>query len=67
MSPMTRDQLIEHLLDHQMAYPDKNWPIEIRDRWLVNTSEGLEHCDIDRVIILRGEPPIGLIPPDRNR
>lgn len=66
MKPMTRDQLIEHLLDHQMAHPEKNWPIEIRDRWIVDTPEGLEHCDLDRVVILRGEPPICLIRPDQR-
>lgn len=66
MKPMTRDELIEHLLDHQMAHPEKNWPIEIRDRWLVHPPALLEHCDIDRVIILRGEAPICLIRPDRR-
>lgn len=66
MKPMLRDELIEHLLDHQMAHPDKNWPVEIRDRWLVHPPAMLEHCDIDCVVILRGEPAICLIPPDHR-
>lgn len=64
MKPMLRDELIEHLLDHQMAHPEKNWPVEIRDRWLIQPPDMLEHCEIDCVIILRGEAPICLIPPD---
>lgn len=63
MKPMLRDELIEHLLDHQMAHPEKNWPVEIRDRWLIQPPAMLEHCEIDCVIILRGEAPICLIPP----
>lgn len=64
MKPMLRDELIEHLLDHQMAHPEKNWPVEIRDRWLIQPPAMLEHCEIEHVIILRGEAPICLIPPD---
>lgn len=66
MKTMLRDDLIEYLLDHQMAHPEKNWPVEIRDRWIVTPPAMLEHCDIDRVVILRGEPSITLIPPDHR-
>lgn len=54
---LTRDTLIAHLLDHQRRHPEMGeWPVEIRDRWLVGTPQVLEHCEFDRVIILRGEP-----------
>ena len=61
---LTRKTLIAHLLDHQRRHPDMDdWPVEIRDRWLIQPPDMLEHCEIDCVIILRGEAPICLIPP----
>lgn len=57
MKAIARDDLIALLLDHQARHPDKGaWPVEIRDRWLIAPPLGIEHCPIDRVIILRGEP-----------
>lgn len=64
MKAILRDDLIARLLDHQRTHPDKNWPVEIRDRWLVEPPALLEHCDIDKVVILRGEPAICLINPE---
>lgn len=55
---LTRDALIDLLLDHRRRHPEKNWPLEVRDRWLVAPPQVLEHCDLDRVLILRGEPLI---------
>lgn len=66
MKPLLRNTLIDMLLEDQRLNPDDNWPIEIRDRWLVGSPEVLKRCDIDRVIILRGEPPICLIHPDHR-
>lgn len=64
---LTRKTLIAHLLDHQRRHPDMDdWPVEIRDRWLVGTPQVLEHCDIDRVIILRGEPAVVCTRPDHR-
>lgn len=64
MTPLLRNTLIDILLEDQRQNPDDNWPIEIRDRWLVGSPQGLKRCDIDRVLILRGEPPITLVHPD---
>jgi hypothetical protein len=66
MKPLLRNDLIALLLDDQRRHPDDNWPIEIRDRWVVSPPQVLKRCDIDRVIILRGEPPIVLTRPDQR-
>ena len=58
---LLRDEFIEHLLDHKRRFPEKNWPLEMRDRWLVALPTVIEDCDIDRVLVVRGEHPMGLI------
>ncbi len=63
----TRSTLIAHLLDHQKRHPEMgDWPIEFRDRWLIAPPQVIEHCDLDRVIILRGEPPVVCTRPDKK-
>ncbi|PKO49011.1 MAG: hypothetical protein CVU31_02510 [Betaproteobacteria bacterium HGW-Betaproteobacteria-4] len=64
MKPLLRDELIALLLDDQQNHPADNWPIEIRDRWVVSPPQVLKRCTIDRVIVLRGEPPITLVHPN---
>lgn len=66
MKPLLRDDLIARLLEDQRQHPADNWPIEIRDRWLVSGGEPLHRCDLDRVIVLRGEPPITLTRTDQR-
>lgn len=56
-----RDELIAHLLDHQQRFPDRNWPVEMRDRWIVALPTVIEDCEIDRVLIIRGLPSIELV------
>lgn len=64
MKPLLRNDLIALLLEDQRQNPADNWPIELRDRWLVGSPSVLNRCTIDRVIILRGEPPITLVHPN---
>ena len=66
MKPLLRNELIDILLDDKLHHPDDNWPVELRDRWIIKPPKGLQRCTIDRVLILRGEPAICLIHPDQR-
>lgn len=51
----TRKTLIEHLLEHQRVYPDKDdYLIEVRDHLLVSPPQQLAHDDKEKVLILIG-------------
>lgn len=66
MKPILRNELIALLLEDQRDHPDDNWPVEVRDRWIIKPPSVLKRCEIDRVIVLRGEPPITLVHPNHR-
>lgn len=54
---LTRDGLIEYMLEHKRRYPDKgDYRVELRHFVLVMPPQTYQHDDHDKVFILAGIP-----------
>ena len=52
---LTRDELIDYLLEHKRKWPDKgHYHVELRDRIVAAEPLGLKHDDFMEVVILAG-------------
>ena len=52
---LTRDELIDYLLEHKRKWPDKgHYHVELRDRIIVAEPKVLAHDDKMQVVILAG-------------